>query len=262
MSIVELVAKAHGQSSKSGFWNHDDGCLMAARTGQAPLGCKCTNRDLFMKSALIHSELSEALEEYRLGEKKHGGPFRAVLYDCEIDESFRGFKSDPISSIRVKEDVSEHAHDTPDVWPDRVKEYNHNLYPTCPRYNGKPHKPVGFLIELADVAVRIFDFTGFLDAGPALAVGYEATARSLKSRSHPDGELAQSSFGKLLWAAHGMACAIVEADSSTEEQITACSTLLALVDFIAVRFGGDLWQAIDIKMAYNATRPFKHGKTC
>lgn len=299
--IEDLTARiiaAHLQSAKSGFWNHDAGCpanqgcgaeltlqtqigkfdrcgdatTHAAHGGApvtAPEPCVCANRDIDMKIALIHSEISEALEEYRLGEKRHGGPFDAVLYACAYDESLHGFKSDPITAIRVHTDTNGHADPLPENWIGREREYNHFLYPGCPRWDGtnavsKPHKPVGFMSELADVCIRVFDLAGHFEISGSIAKRYNAAP-------HYDRE--RFTMGNLFTHAHfetsNVGTALYynpHADKSEADHFDVhgrMKNILCATRDLAARVGADeakLFDAISIKMRYNATRVHKHGK--
>lgn len=275
MKIVEWSAQAHGQSAKSGFWNHDDGCpdnqgcgaeltlqtvagtfdrcvdaATHAAHGDAkltsPEPCRCVNRDFDMKVALIHSEFSEALEEYRLGEKKHGGPFGVLLYDC--------------ADLRLTDD-----------------QY-HNFSDGCPLgvnnpLARRPHKPVGFMSELADVAIRCFDLIGQLGCAEGVARIWARSGGPHASRrpyASPQGEItfgrtllfAHLYTAKLGTALHNNSRAVPDSNEHCNVQGALFITLGNCVK-LAEHVGADaaaLDSAIEIKMAYNATRAKMHGK--
>jgi hypothetical protein len=117
MNLVELVKAAHKNSVDHGFWDASD-----------PL-----QTSLPTKTSLIHSEISEALEEFRHTDEKRGGKLGDILF-LGVD----GKRGD-----------------------------GDFVYLGCGlcRTNAAPehlHKPEGFIVELADVAIRLFDLTGFL----------------------------------------------------------------------------------------------------
>lgn len=248
-NVIELVNKAHAQSAKSGFWNHDKGCLHGGcgeviegekhefglhepdvkcsslemhsnhDAGAAPGPCLCANRDIYMKLSLINSEIAEVLEEYRLGKVKHGGPFGVLLFDVNT------------VGIRSSQDIALDA----------------------PASDGpRPCKPVGFMAELADICIRVFDLAGYLEMGEAIE------GELVEFEADHDPEIAEASFGKLLW----ICSAAVTSFGNDQADSAFLAVLLFVTQFIAGKFSGNLDEAIEIKMAYNATRAFMHGKVC
>jgi hypothetical protein len=227
-NIVDLCQAAHAQSIKSGFWEHDEDCDGA--TGLPLEGwseCHCLNLDLHMKIALIHSEISEALEEFRLTDEKRGGGLREILYEVctyEIGHKVRHYR--PFSE--GEGEACEHK-------PEQ-------------------HKPVGFLIELADVAIRAFDLAEHerLD----VAARYDSAAEKVKADTELDGK----GMGFLFAFAHGAATG-----AAFEELPSGRADLLAALLLVLEKMAGDgdLDEAIRVKMAYNQTRSYRHGgKTC
>lgn len=109
MTINELVSRAHENAVRHGFWDK-------------PL-------DFGTAIALIHSELSEALEEHR-----NGNPM--IYYPhCRCIEW--GGKCIPIAA---------------DDCPDNPE--------TCGAY--QKGKPEGIAVELADAVIRIADLCGYM----------------------------------------------------------------------------------------------------
>lgn len=114
MEIKTLVAKAHENAVKHGFW-------------EPPLSFGTA-------IALIHSELSEALEEER-----EGNP--VLYYPCNaggVCEDYRHEKGVTCGSRSYN--------------PDR---------PDAP-CSARSRKPEGVAVELADVVIRIADLCGHL----------------------------------------------------------------------------------------------------
>lgn len=287
-TIAENVAAAHAQSRKSGFWNHGKGCQHAGcgeiipgeqiadipngrepdvacssafmhehahggpeAAGLAP--CACVNLSLDMKVVLLHSELSEALEEFRLGEAKHGGPFGVLLYLC----------------MRC----GEQRHTSAII-------HCATVHP--------PTKPVGLMSELADVCIRAYDLTGHLEAQDRLVHWYneeQGYIEHASRRPRPPGM--PHTFASVLRAAHsgvaiigdeledlrdlvlpsgrassGMASA---RDRAREAAIHGLALLLHDCEEVAKLVGaagGALDETIRIKMKFNASREPMHGKVC
>lgn len=271
-NVIELVNKAHAQSAKSGFWNHDKGCLhggcgelieagVSSRVkcsslemhsnhdaGAAPGPCLCANRDIYMKLSLINSEIAEVLEEYRLGEVKHGGPFYTLLFEsCLRGDSPHDNKRDRMSYAQFALPGVEgnHGHNS-----ERVNCSTAMSGPCSKMF--EEHKPVGFMAELADICIRVFDLAGHLEMGEAVE------GELVEFDADYDPEIAEASFGKLLWI-----CSAATTSFGNDQADSAfLAVLLFVTQFIAGKFSGDLDAAIEIKMAYNATRAFMHGKTC
>lgn len=293
-NIVTLCAAAYASSKGHGFWDHDKSCLhggchvmipgevhgvrkpdvectslfmhahheplAGSSYADAPGPCACVNRDPLMKLMLIHSELSEALEEYRLGEAKHGGPLGTMIYECK---SCGGERYD--------------------------KPVMH-----CANVHAAP-KPVGFMSELADVAIRVFDFAQACDESATAAVeehasgtrglvdmlGVVGTMDVFQQRlSEQRAKRVRTTFSRKLYFAHylvtGTAGLFTQygytepswswgpPSRPTYEAVgEKLGSLLESVEELALGVSGDIDQAIEIKMAYNKGREFRHGgKTC
>ena len=109
MTINELVKNAHENAVKHGFWDY-------------PL-------DFGTSIALIHSELSEALEEHRNGNPMIYYPHSKCM-EC---------------GGRCVPDVVDECPDNPE---------------TCGAY--QKGNPEGIAVELADAVIRIADLCGYM----------------------------------------------------------------------------------------------------
>lgn len=139
-ALKAIAEECHETSKSKGWWNAEDvdGNMIMPERLQT---LKERLRTIPTKIALIHSEASEALEEYREGNMK---------------TLFRG---------SVQRSSGTQAHDFPE------QEYI---------FNGKPtRKPVGFPSELADIIIRTLEFAVALDIDIAeeirLKMGFNET---------------------------------------------------------------------------------------
>lgn len=112
--------------------------------------------------------------------------------------------------------------------------------------NGEPDeyvddngKPQGVWVELADVVIRCADWMG--------ALGHEFIAKEAGIPSY-------YTFGEVIAALHSIVPNSLE---NWEERLTV---MVASVYYVAEHNGIDLDAIIDRKCAYNATRPWRHGK--
>lgn len=221
-SPEEWVQEIHKNAVSHGWWDED--------------------RNFGEICALIHSELSEALEEYR-----NGNPL--VYYRCPHDKSI----CDPQKCADINRD------------PVYVEE-------PC---DGR--KPEGIAVELADVVIRIFDYFGKVQIFPRGNVlkpnafitdltkqRGEAFNAILKSREYAamsnaierDGTF--RSFGDLIARCHADVSAAYEADAECDAEIflLECVGQIALwLEFKKL----DLEALIAEKHEYNKSRPYRHG---
>ena len=193
MNINEIIKEAHENAVAHGFWEED--------------------RPFAETVDLIHSELSEALEEFR-----DGRGLDKVYYSCQYSK----------------------VHNVP------LGHCKKNI--TCAQC--EYGKPEGIPIELADVIIRIADYFG----------RHKIQVDELKSRA--TNQTVREKIGTLCeLIAHGhwlLGMAYV----SKEEELRY-SLMALLIDHIrdfCQRNGIDLDRAIKLKMEYNKTRPYKHGK--
>lgn len=115
-------------------------------------------------------------------------------------------------------------------------------------------KPEGFRSEVADVVIRVFDLAGALEIdllGPDCA-----TQEPLPNEGNPSVLLAhvhrEISHALTAWE-----------EGDLEALISHLSRVVWFCDEIVSRVGGILQEEVERKMAYNRTRPYRHGgKVC
>lgn len=171
--VNELIAKSHSMAKEKGWWPEE-------------------GRDHYEVVNLIHSEVSEALEELRDG---HG--VTEIYFNTE-----------------------------------------------------KPEKPEGFAIELADVAIRAADYAGKGEAicpDEAVVIGERIFAEQTKG------------FGLQMHIA-GLNYGISTLFLYENAYADLCVKIILHCFSIAETQDIDLVAAIERKMAYNATRGFRHGR--
>lgn len=187
--INDLVKAAHNNAITKGWWEDD--------------------RTFGEIIALIHSELSEALEDYRNGRQPSD-----QWYTWNGNDSF----------------VSEKQVD-------------------------KTWKPCGIPSELADVVIRIFDVCGRSDWGALLE---ESVDNYYDSGEVPECVSKERPFAENISIIHGW---LTEAFRSDTASLKIAYLALAVFDTkrLSEFYDIDLDTIIAEKMAYNATRPHKHG---
>ena len=171
-NLADLQKEAHAIAKEKGWWDEER-----------------TFGDLI---ALVHSELSEALEAYR----EHG-------------------------------DVKQHL------------DYRWAPYGR-PSLKGVPY-------ELADVVIRVADMAEWYGETIASRIGEPAFIA--KSVSKP-------SFGDWVSELHWQ---VANAWNEHEYSIGALGDVVHTTERMAAHYGIDLDAAIEAKMAYNRTRPYRHG---
>ncbi|PZM62586.1 hypothetical protein [Paenibacillus dendritiformis] len=184
--IAELVKEAHQNAVNKGWWEEPR-----------------TYGELI---ALVHSEVSEALEDYRNGADPH-----ATWYEKKCGDEIK----------RSAELVN-------DTW-----------------------KPCGIPSELADICIRIFDIAGHCELGRELQ-------RTFETRYPLWVVTKQSPFADNLAIIHFN---IADSFSAIgwKSKIGTLADVLINTKSLAEFYGIDLERAIAEKMAYNATRPQRHG---
>ncbi|MFD3271491.1 hypothetical protein ACE3MS_15330 [Paenibacillus dendritiformis] len=188
-SINQLVQEAHQNAVNKGWWEEPR-----------------TYGELI---ALVHSEVSEALEDYRIPGRK-----------------------------------------PTDVWYE-AKNINGQIVQRTDKPDGEEWKPCGIPSELADICIRIFDVAGHYEMGEELQRAYETR--------DPVWEVTERfPFADNLAVIH-----FNLADSfrtfGWENKINTLADALINTESLAEFYGIDLERAISEKMAYNATRPQRHG---
>ncbi len=182
MNLSELQKEAHAIAVAHGWWDIER-----------------TFGDLI---ALVHSELSEALEAYR-------------------EYGLEGW-----SSL------------------------------TMPYHPRTPKKPEGVASELADVVIRVVDMTEYerVDLTSTIASQLEGVS---------EGDMSRVSFGDWIAICHvafSHAFEMREYENPAEETwdehlADGCHIVFRM----AAHYGIDLDAAIEAKMEYNRTRPYRHG---
>ena len=207
MELSELQKVAHAIARDKGWWDQER-----------------TFGDLI---ALIHSELSEALEAYR----ERGLETWSTL---RMDEGAGPITLSSISDLdTLKARLGEAALE----------------------------KPEGVASELADVVIRVADLAEFYGANvdPATAV------RDRPSLEANINLAAKLSFGHWISMLHWFTatafeeCAWFAPSERTFEWVESLGELIYGVQAMAAHYNIDLDVAIAAKMAYNRTRPYRHG---
>ncbi len=117
--------------------------------------------------------------------------------------------------------------------------------------NGKPQ---GVWVELADVVIRCADWMGHMEheTVPSLNTVYSKLKNLL-------GELEEHKFAAYITLLHDMLTTAKESLSLRSRHLSLEYIVLCIYAMADVR-GIDLDAIIDRKCAYNATRPWRHGK--
>jgi len=223
MTTKEMVKRIHENSVKHGFW-------------EPP------NNEFSVKLELIHSELSEATEEFRLKPADRGSDDLAtILYErCETRERFQRFTAGGDGS-------RDHC----------------SRADTGPCYKPKEdHKPVGFLVELADAQIRICDSLGRLDKD----IQHYVLPFGDPSKPIPDQILLTRRELDLAYSMGPMDMHVPLSRAFWRIETLAWNVLKAGPSY-APSYGGldtgipTMASIRELKMAYNETRPYMHGKT-
>jgi hypothetical protein len=194
MNINEIIKEAHENAVAHGFWEED--------------------RPFAEQIALMHSELSEALEEYRDGRR--------------LDEMYYSCQNPPDQCLNCL----------------RCQECEHG-------------KPEGIPIELADTVIWIGAYLGHEKVDAERTVddgGIDATDKDwIPEHIRKD----MKTFQGFIATGHWLLSHAYEYRIGTWS--TLIFTILAIEEFCKNN-GIDLDRAIKLKMEYNKTRPYKHGK--
>lgn len=125
-------------------------------------------------------------------------------------------------------------------------------------------KPEGFPIEIADAVIRALDLAGVLvsanQAEDLDAAGARTWFRDalLDTAATIDRDQA-ASHDVMSCVAAAMRCALIDFDEPGTIMLYTVGGVLFWCERIAQVAGFDLEEAIQIKHAYNATRPYRHG---
>ena len=185
MDFKALQKEAHAIAKDHGWWD--------------------TERTFGDLIALVHSELSEALEAYRVNG-----------IDSWLERQYPHSRdTQPLTHLDVPEEGD---------------------------------KPAGVASELADVVIRVADMAEWYGETIASRVGEPAFIG--KSVSKP-------SFGDWVSELHWQ---VANAWNEHEyDRIGALSDVVHTTERMAAHYGIDLDAAIEAKMEYNRSRPYRHG---
>ena len=203
MNLTDLQREAHAIAKDHGWWDEER-----------------TFGDLI---ALVHSELSEALEAYR-----EWGLKSVISATAPNDRTYRYF------------DINLSQAKVPDDWTT---------------------KPAGVASELADVVIRVADMAEWyevdLDEAREEDEEFEEGQQAyLEYRL--SGNL--DSFGNWIAAIHeDVADAGYHQRTRNDNLGSLLFAVIDLIECMAAHYGIDLDTAIAIKMEYNKSRPYKHG---
>lgn len=187
-SINELVKAAHGNAVDKGWWQEE--------------------RSLGELVALIHSEASEALEDFRNG------------------------------------------HEPTDVWYEK-KDASTGQVKTLALQPFDDWKPCGIPSELADIVIRVYDLVGKHGNVDAFASNVRTFFKSNDAHSVVEDE----SFGENMGWIHVLISNLLIFRGTAFNLAEAVYNTYKLAEFSGI----DLDAAIAEKMAFNATRPIRHG---
>lgn len=238
MNLEELVKRAHGNSRAKRWWPLKElkpGGQAVSMEGQ--IDWSHPDADVPTKFALIHSEISEALEAWRNPEWAVGKTYEAT-----------GWESRP--------------------W----KEYG--TAPNDHAWIGDrgPGKPEGFPSELADVVIRCADLVGALEDTLSSPEFY--TYDSVTGRAHWSDRVGENlnTLHRIVVSVNrgpGRMTNPPPQDSPVfvryrgQEHAHWMSKIVAATFDLAAHMNIDLWVEIERKMAYNETRSHRHGgKRC
>jgi hypothetical protein len=171
---------------------------------------------------LNHSELSEAMEEWRNNKKVD-----EVWYEVKVDNS--AYTLNPNELVQLRAKCAE--TDTP-----------------------VDAKPCGIPIELADFVIRVTQHVGTAKKGKHLAEELLWADREVNKVITDFDELL-ADLHKGVSRAYDLKTAYPDGERYLQPLAIALSKLFTSCKELGI----DVWAAIDEKEAYNRTRPIKHG---
>ena len=113
------------------------------------------------------------------------------------------------------------------------------------------HPPEGVQFELADVVIRVADMAEHYGANLQAIYDIEKNLVVLK----PD----QKTFGDWIANAHQWLSKAMESETQPADAWYDLGVLIAIIEKMAAHYGIDLDAAIEAKMEYNKTCPYRHG---
>lgn len=202
MKYNEFAKEVHQNAVEHGWWDED--------------------RSAGEIIALCHSEISEALEEYRAN--------RPNAYVVHPNRDAAGH-IDYYAIIKYETDVSK--------W--------------C-----KKDKPEGIAVELADVIIRCFDYFG--KAGLDVGELFEDAVQIIPKRIGVINLTVFGNFISLLHLLLSMAFDINVSGHGIRYSLLCMAACCHEIFAWAEREGVDMHELMRIKHEYNKGRPYKHGK--
>lgn len=197
MNLNELAKEAHQISVDHGWWEKEP-----------------SFGDLV---SLMHSELSEALEEYRAGRPM-------VWHGCMF----------------------------PDPEAQRVCEMNDRCKENKETCKFRDRKPEGIAVELADCIIRILDWAGHENVNMD-RIFFEAM------EAYKDQPEEEQSFGEFISALHNLlSMAYCDSEDSGDRDIYMTLVVYYILESMGLE-GVNMDKVVREKMAYNRTRPYRHG---
>lgn len=205
LKVNEFIGLVHENSKAHGWWE--------------------TPRSDEWAIALIHSELSEALEEYRAGRPN-------VWYACGESES---------STVCDSKDETECL--------------NFGREKDC---QFRWHKPEGIAVELIDAVIRIFDLFGY----HGWTIGNKNTdiAHLVELGLHT--KILEQSFPEFICSMHCGLSTAVAAEAPEKRKEFLAFTVEAVLAWVDLHDAGSAEKLLLKKHEYNKMRPYKHGKVC
>lgn len=204
MTLTDFAFEVHDNAVKHGWWEEE--------------------HPFDEIVALIHSELSEALEEYRLGRPE----FYQLCTSSDGSPCLRNGCGD---------------------WSDGVCELN-----------SLDSDPKGVAVELADAVLRIFDWFGKEHLDTAELIG-EAHERRENMHDIPV-PVKDATFAGLIGRWHAMVSAAYMRWYTASGTHSAALRLAAVVGELTAwidRNGGDSMELLQMKHQYNKNRTYRHG---
>ena len=206
MNTKELTKEIHENAVAHGWWDGE--------------------RDFGEIAALIHSELSEALEEYRSGKPN-------VYFVCK----------DGFGACDAEDGAEKACYGK--VLADAIGG-------TCKNREGKPE---GIATELADAVIRILDYFG------KIGYSFAAELNAIDPALEEDRAADYRSFGDFIANCHGdVSAAYDDLNGERNMYLEDCVIRIAIY---CKENGIGLEGVIRTKHEYNKSRPYRHGgKKC
>lgn len=213
MNLNEYAKAAHENAVKHGFWEQE--------------------QDILAYFALIHSEWSEALEEYRAGRPM-------VWHQCINWEVPR---------------------DKDDRCVEAGKQSVECIGREC-------CKPEGIAVELIDGVLRILDLAGRFNL--SLDEAFKEATEDNEAVGDLAERISNSTLPTIIGYMHTLATGALDALSTyiTHDHRAKEGVEYEFASIIHAAFtwvskeGYDPWAVMEEKHVYNLTRPYKHGKVC